>query len=86
MIFDWYKLFNLEDFEATELASRELIVSLEGIGRTSVLISFGNTISITYNETFLPLNLPNRNPYIEEGYASYIDENEDVWLGIETAS
>lgn len=83
MIFDWYKLFSMDEFLETGLTSRELIRVLETIGRTTVLISRGNVVSLTYNEVFLPINFLEANPYVDSGYASYIDGENNVWLGIE---
>lgn len=86
MIFDWYKIFNLDDFLDTQLVSRELVLNFEGLGRTIVLVTRGNTVAITYNDTFLPVNIAATNPYIENGLASFIDEENDVYLGIEVGS
>jgi len=86
MIFDWYALFNLDEFMDTELTSRELIVLLEGIGRVSILVSRGNTVSLTYDGVFLPLNFIDQNPYVDGIYASYVDDDNQVWLGREVAS
>jgi hypothetical protein len=84
--YDWYKIFSLTDFLNEEITSREMIVLLESIGRTTVLISRGNLVSITYNGVFLPVNFLENNPYIDSGLASYVDDDNNVWLGIEVAA
>jgi len=86
MTFDWYKLFSLSDFLAEELTSRELIVLLETLGRTTVLISRGNLVSIMYKNVYLPVNYVDQNPYIDSGLASYLDADNNVWLGVEVAT
>lgn len=86
MNWNWYKLFSLTDFLAEEIASRELIVLLESLGRTSVLISRGNMVSISYGGSYLPVNFPDVNPYIAGGYAAYLDGENFVWLGVEVAA
>lgn len=86
MIYDWFKIFNLDEFLAEQITSREMIVLLEAIGRTSILISRGNLVSITYNEVYLPVNIPGQNPNTDSGYASYLDADNNVWLGIEVAA
>lgn len=84
MNFDWYKLpITLTDFLATGLTSRELIVLFESIGRSQVMISRGNLVSITYKDVNLPVNLPGSNPYYDSGYAAYLDSNQNMWLGVE---
>lgn len=86
MIFDWYNIFSLDEFLETELTSRELVVLLETIGRTTLLISRGNVVSVTYQEVFLPINFLDVNPYIDSGLAVYIDGENNVWIGFEVAA
>lgn len=83
MMYSWYKIFNYQAFLDTGLTSREQIEVLEGVGRVSILISRGNVVSISYNGAFMPINMLEINPFRESPYASYLDANGDVWLGIE---
>lgn len=85
-MFDWYKLFNKEDFEASGLVSRTLTVELADIGLKSILITKGNLIGITYEGVFLPVNLNGVNPFYFEGYGVYLRDNGDVYLGVQGAS
>lgn len=90
MNFDWYKLFNLEEFMALNLVSRNLKVSLEGRGEKEVLIVRGNQVSLVFADVILPIGFENYNPFIEVGsqssYAVFKDSDNNVWLGIEAAS
>ncbi len=87
MIFDWYKLpVSLTEFLASELTSRELILLLESIGRSTILLSRGNLVSITYKDVYLPVNFSGDVPYYDSGYAAYLDTDNNVWLGIEVAA
>lgn len=83
MIYNWFKLFNYNEFLATELTSRTIVAVLEGYGTATILVSRGNIVSLTFDEVYLPVNLNGINPRRAEGYASYIDGSQDVWLGIE---
>lgn len=83
MIFDWYRLFNLTEWRAEELPSRTLIIDLEDRGRTEFLISEGNETGILYDDEFLPVNFLEQNPYVKNGYAVYLDANDDVHFGFE---
>lgn len=83
MTYNWYKLFNLTDWTETGLVSRTLTLDMQDIGEVSVLITKGNLTSILYNDTFLPIQLLNRNPFVRDTYAVYRDINHDIWLGIE---
>lgn len=86
MIFDWYKVFNLDEFLAEQITSREMILLLESIGRTVLLISRGNLVSISFNDVFLPVNFSGDEPYVDSGYASYLDEDNNVWFGVEVSA
>lgn len=83
MIFTWFNIFNKTEFEATGLVSWELERLLEGIGKVDILVTKGRNISITYDEVLLSIGVTDANPFIFEGYAVYLDANNDVWLGIQ---
>jgi hypothetical protein len=78
----WFFIFNSDDFEALELPSRTYTLILENIGQVDILVTKGNTIGITYNGIFLSLNMNDNNPFVMDGQAIYIDENNNVWLGL----
>lgn len=83
MTFDWYKVINRGEFEATGLVSREVQVILDGIGLRTVLVTSGNFYSIVYEGVMLSIGVTEANPFVFEGYAVYLDANDDIWLGIE---
>lgn len=82
MIYDWYKIFNLAEFNNLGLVSRELTLDLEGLGPKSLRITKGNYTSILYNDVFLPVEMIDANPFEFDGHAVYVDDNDDVFLGI----
>jgi hypothetical protein len=82
MIFDWYRLLNQTEFLATGLYSRTLSLNLEGQGFKDVLVTKGMAIGIKYEDVFLSVNLNERNPFVFESHAVYLDENGDIWLGV----
>lgn len=84
-MYTWYFIFNYDDFIALGLVSRTYDLILDGIGAKSVLVTKGNLVGITYEGVFLPLNLNDKNPFEMDGHAIYVDENDNVWLGIEVA-
>lgn len=81
MIFDWYKIFNLTDFMATNLVSRNYQVILGGIGLEDILITRGNLVSALFDGVLLSLDLNDKNPFYFEDRAIYLDNNNDVWVG-----
>lgn len=86
MIYNWFKIFNKTEFDALDLVSKTYTFNLEGIGQKDVLVTKGLGYGITYQGVFLSLNLNDLNPFEFEGYAIYIDGDENVYLGIEVAS
>lgn len=80
--YNTYKIFNLDEFEATGLVSRTIEAVLSGIGLKEILITKGNLFSITYDDVFLALNVNNKNFLEFDGHAIYIDALNDVYLGI----
>jgi len=84
MIFDWYKIINKTEFEAADLVSKEVEVFLEGVGIRTILVTKANLISLLYDGVFLSLGLTEDNPFIFDGHAVYLDDNDDIWLGIQT--
>jgi len=83
MTYNWYKIFSLTEFAATDLVTRNLTVDLIGVGSVEILISVGNLTSILFDGHFLPINFLSNNPFVRGEYAVYLDANNFVWLGIE---
>lgn len=82
MNYTWFYIFNYEDFIDTGLVSKTYSLILDGIGLKDVLVTKGVEVGLTYEGIFLPLNMNDKNPFEFEDHAIYIDENENVWLGI----
>ena len=85
MIFNWFLIFNLTEFLATNLVSRSYELELEGIGIKDVLVTNGKTVSITYEDAMLSINLNGKNPFVFEGHAVFLDAaTQNVYLGLPT--
>ena len=82
MIYDWYLIFNRADFLNLGLPSRTYTQVLEGVGQKDILATSGELCGMLYEGVFLPVGLNSKNPFEFEDHAVYVDENEDVWLGI----
>ncbi len=80
--YTWFYIFNLIEFEALGLVSRSYSLVLDQVGQIEVLVTKGNYVSMTYDDVLLPINLNDANPFEFETYACYLDENNNVWLGI----
>lgn len=86
MIYDWYRIFNADEFLDLDLVEKTYVVNLEGVGEVSVRACIGSGLAIVYDDVFLPLDLDLGNPVSMDGYAAYRKENGDVYLGIEVES
>lgn len=84
-MFNWFKIFNTAEFNALNLVSKTYTHNLTGIGLKDILVTKGNDYGITYEGVFLPLEMNDDNPFIFEGLAIYINESDDVYLGVEVA-
>ncbi len=82
MTLTWFKIFNQTEFEALDLVSKTYTVDLEVLGEKDILVTKGNYISILYEGIFLSIGMSEKNPFVFENTAVYLDENFDVWLGV----
>ncbi len=81
MILNWYKTFNKDEFYDSNLISRTDTFELD-IGSLEMTIFRGNEFSIKVNDVLLAGNLNDKNPFVFEGYGIYLDDNEDIWIGV----
>lgn len=86
MIYRWFKIFNTAEFDALGFVSKTYTLFLEDIGEKEILVTKGNAYGITYEGVFLTALLNDLNPYALDGHAIYLDENDDVYLGIAVES
>lgn len=82
MEYTWYYLINKAEFEEAGLVSMNLSLVLSGIGLRDILLTQGAYLSVLYDDVFLPINMNDRNPYPFDGHAVYLDESDNIWLGI----
>lgn len=82
MTYTWYNIFNKTVFEGLGLEFKEYTFNLEGIGQKTIIVSKGNYLSMTYEGIMLAINVNDQNPFLFDDHAIYLDENDDVWLGI----
>lgn len=81
-MFTWYQIFNLSEFEALSLVSKEYTFNLENVGEKTILVTKGNGVSLTYEGIMLMINLNGKNPFEFDDHAVYIDDNNNVFLGL----
>jgi hypothetical protein len=81
MNYNWFKIFNKNEFISSGLVSRTYTLDLEGIGQQDVLATRGESIGVTHDGVFLILELNGENPFKFDDKAVYVDANNDVYLG-----
>lgn len=85
MNYTWFLIFNLAEFISLDLGSKTYTLNLDGVGEKDILVTSGNLVSITYDGIVLSINLNTKNPFEFEDHAIYVDDNDDVYLGIAVA-
>lgn len=81
--YNWYKIFNLGEFEEDDFVSDQFDVTLEAIGTKTILVSKGFHVCVLYDGVLFPLKFNDENPYVRDTQAVYVDAAQDVWIGIE---
>lgn len=82
---DWYKLINYDDFIALDLVSHAIEMTFT-FGVQEVIIFKGISVCVLFDDVFLSLNLNDQNPYTFDNHLLYIDDANDIWLGVYVAN
>lgn len=82
MTYDWYNVINYQDFVDADIPSRVLKRYLTGIGQKDIMIVRGSMVGVVYEGVLLPVQFQGKNPFEFDGYAVYINEEDDILLGI----
>lgn len=78
----WWKVFNLDEFNAPDVPDRYLNVNLEGLGQTDIVIARGFNICICFLNYWLIPGLNNRNAFTADNkVGAYIDDDNNLWVG-----
>lgn len=85
-MFNWFKIFNVLEFDATGLYSRSFTYNMPGVGQKTFLVTKGNVYGVTCDGVFLGVNMNDYNPNEMDGFAVYRDANNDVYWGIAVES
>jgi hypothetical protein len=80
--YNWFKIFNKTEFEELDLTSKTYTQVLTGVGERDILVTQGIGLGVLFDDVFLPVQLNDKNPFEFEDRAVYIDDNDDVWVGI----
>lgn len=82
---EWYQIVNLADFLSLGLYSRVYSINFS-FGTADVMICQGNSTNIFFDDVFLTLDLNTQNPYIFDNHLAYLDQSNNIWLGVYVAN
>lgn len=86
MSFDYYFIFNLDEFLALGLVSKTYTLDLEGVGTETFLAVHGSFNSLVFRDVLLPLDSGAQvRPGIDGTYTAVVNQSRNVYLGIATA-
>lgn len=81
MTYEWYKVFNLDEFNALNLPSRNYELDLEDKGVKNILVTKGIGVGVLFDDVFLMIDLNDKRPFTFEDKAVDVNENNDVSIG-----
>lgn len=83
MNYDWYKLFNEQEFLSTGLPSKEYSVFLEGRGQKNFMALKGINTCVQFDGEFFIVGLNGVNPQERSGLAVSKNSSGDIYVGFE---
>ncbi|MDR2426821.1 MAG: hypothetical protein LBD46_06575 [Endomicrobium sp.] len=80
-MWQWYRIFNLNDFDALSVPDYTFSIELEGKGFQTFRIIKGLLYSVIVDGIFLTPFLNGRNGFEKDNKSAYIDEDNNLWVG-----
>lgn len=81
-VFEWFYIFNLDEFLSKDIPIFQASVIFEGYGEKTVTITRGAETGVMIDDVFMILNMNGRNPFRYGERALLLDDDGDVWIGI----
>jgi hypothetical protein len=85
MIFTWYKIYDLNDFDVLDVPRVDLELNLEskGIKTFSIFKGVSGLYSVLTDDVFLTAKLNNREVFSKDGIGVYVDDEKILYVGYE---
>lgn len=80
-MFDWFRLFNMEEFTDSDLPSYEFQAICGDYGLKDFIATKGNKTGVLIDDVFLCVDMNDKNPTRFGERALFLDENDDIWIG-----
>ncbi len=81
---EWFDVYNEATFLDEDLVSKSVTVDMGTRGDQTVVIFRGNFTSLLFDGVFLCADMNDRNPFHFADHLIYIDDDDEIWLGIVT--
>ncbi len=81
---NWFNIINYDDFTAEDLVSKKLEFDMGSLGVREILVTKGETVGILFDGVFISTFLNNTNPSAFSNLLVFVDDNDDIWLGVVT--
>lgn len=78
---DWYKIFNLNDFDNLRVPDYSFEVELEDRGLQTYRICMGFKYSVIVDDIYLTPYLNDLNGFNKNERSAYIDSERNLWVG-----
>lgn len=81
-MWQWYKIFNLDELNRWNVPDYYLTVNLRGLGQQEILIARGFNVSVVFMGYWITPGLNGRNGFsVNDKVSAYIDDENNLWVG-----
>lgn len=80
-MWQWYKIYNLDNFDELNVADYTFDIELEGRGVCIFRICKGNFYAVIVDGVYLVPFLNGKNGFNMDNRSAYIDAKRNLWVG-----
>lgn len=81
-MWQWFKVFNVDEFNKWDVPDIYLKLNLRGLGEQEIVVARGFKTSILFLGYWLVPGLNNRNGFsVRDKVSAYIDDENTLWVG-----
>jgi hypothetical protein len=80
-MWQWYKIYNLDNFDKLGVTDYTFDIELEGRGWTTFRICKGTLYGVVVDGIYLAPSLNGKNEFNKGNRSAYIDDKRNLWVG-----
>ncbi len=80
-MWQWYKIFNLNDFDKLSVPDYTFVLELEDRGLQTYRICKGFEYSVIVDGIYLTPFLNGKNGFAKNRRSAYVDDKRNLWVG-----